>query len=1022
MLENKHDSKTDSQVLFRYGRRTRIGLFILLVLTVVFVGTVLFIRYQLTTVRESLVERAEKRLGGDLNIGAIEVNGLRGFSVDGFQADVAIPYGPHIQVHIPRVYVSVNLIELVYGQVNIERVVVDGAKVVLTRDEGKPWFTINDEKKVELPNFAFRVMGKGCELDIPRLAGDAGLHLTNMDVDMARLPDSPDVSVKIAGLLDAAAQKTFDTKLRFASIEDFDLRARCGEITADDINAYLPPGQQVVLQGSVTPNVRVTGDPNRTLVVSLESLVNELRFRDQPELLKPVTGALNALGGYDLDTRVLTLITAKVQTEQLAGRLEGSVSFAGEEPVFDVHLRANQVPVMEALDYLMQGKTGEFGKLTVDIQPPYELGLGLQGTPKTPIFSAEASVSSGTVSFAPKEPRMPRGQLTFGMMKVSWDSKDSVPYGTFSVTDGSIEQDEIGLHAQKVSGTLVLKEKLIVLDPVNAELTGNAFTGRAQYDLDAQQGDFTVSGVLAEAEKTPLGQLDDFGVSGTINATCKGVLSKNSYAFDAELDLTRAQVDYDWWLRKPIGVGCSIPSLKVEFKPRKSITLEGDGAIDATQLHASFFFDYQKKKFDTKEVRFVLSPVDLAATSKCIRVPYAFSGVAGKEIVIEFKKVPHQEKTNTIHVWGTLVDAEVMPENAGVPVRAKNASVDVFVNDLPAENRGMVKISAEEAQIPPLSVKWLLPLRPKDHPAENGPAKTKEHGKAPEPDKKDTWTFALKANRLEMPPWKGTDFNGVAFDDEQASGLRNFSAKVDGGTIEGNFSIRAEDNFMEMQAKWDSIPTVYLLRHLNFPEVLEGKVTGQIQYQMDNDDPDTLKGAGLFDIQEGRFSADYLTKQFTKQLKGEMVSLPPSLEFSRLAADIELQGDTVSTKNIVLRGNGITVTGDGHYVRDGDMEFSLKASITPAMAEKMPILMKSFNIDGHRLTQNNIEIAFDIKGPTFNPSGAVTGLPSIGVTLLSGAGEMAHEAIKIIDAPRQILIDLIKIFGGIVGPGKTPVK
>jgi len=44
------------------------------------------------------------------------------------------------------------------------------------------------------------------------------------------------------------------------------------------------------------------------------------------------------------------------------------------------------------------------------------------------------------------------------MMKVSWDSAEAVPYGTFNVTDGSIDQDEIGLHAKKVSGTLVLKK------------------------------------------------------------------------------------------------------------------------------------------------------------------------------------------------------------------------------------------------------------------------------------------------------------------------------------------------------------------------------------------------------------------------------------------------------------------------------------------------------------------------------------------------------------------------------------
>jgi hypothetical protein len=85
---------------------------------------------------------------------------------------------------------------------------------------------------------------------------------------------------------------------------------------------------------------------------------------------------------------------------------------------------------------------------------------------------------------------------------------------------------------------------------------------------------------------------------------------------------------------------------------------------------------------------------------------------------------------------------------------------------------------------------------------------------------------------------------------------------------------------------------------------------------------------------------------------------------------------------------------------------------------QIPILRASFNVEGHRLTQNQIELVFHVKGPAFNPSSRVKGLPPVGVTLVSGAAELTSEAFKVIDIPRQILMDLFRIGGGIVGVGK----
>ena len=149
-----------------------------------------------------------------------------------------------------------------------------------------------------------------------------------------------------------------------------------------------------------------------------------------------------------------------------------------------------------------------------------------------------------------------------------------------------------------------------------------------------------------------------------------------------------------------------------------------------------------------------------------------------------------------------------------------------------------------------------------------------------------------------------------------------------------------------------------------------------------------------------------------------MSSLPPSLNFSRLNAQLSFNGDTVRTPTLLLESQGITIRGKGQFIKDGDMDYELQVAISPDVAQKIPLLRDSFNVGGHKLTQNDIELTFHVNGPTFNPSSAVAELPPVGVTLVSGAVEVTSDAIKVIDIPRQILVDLFKIGGGIVGVGK----
>ena len=210
-----------------------------------------------------------------------------------------------------------------------------------------------------------------------------------------------------------------------------------------------------------------------------------------------------------------------------------------------------------------------------------------------------------------------------------------------------------------------------------------------------------------------------------------------------------------------------------------------------------------------------------------------------------------------------------------------------------------------------------------------------------------------------------------------------------------------------------------LLKYLDFPELLTGQISGSIEYTLDRDDPSTLRGTGSFGISSGQFSADYLFKKFEEQLSADFSSLPGSLKFSRFGADIELEGDIVKTGNLELKAEALRITGAGQFTVDGDVDYTLNVALPPETAERIPVLASNINLQGYKIAQRDVELGFKVTGPFFSPTAEVTTLPSLGDTLLVGVGEVGKEVGKVIDTPRQIIMDLFRIMGGIV---KSPSR
>jgi hypothetical protein len=1002
-----------------YGRRTRIGLLILLVLTALSAAGVLFLKYKLEDLRKSAQAQIESRVGARLSAESIQVNGLRGLRIDGLHAAVTLPAGPVVTVQVPEAYVYIDMIELIYGKVRLQRIQIDGAVIDITRPEDGHWFASGAKTSVEhagsvagnaVPSggfpgkFPFRVVGKGCRLNIRNMAGNTSLSLGDLAFDVSRLPDGRDISARVSALFNGQADKHINMTVRMHSLDDFDLRVQCAELSADDVNLFLPARRRFLVDGAAAPALRVSGYPE-TLIVSLEMPFHDVMVRDQPELFLPATGHLTALANYDLHRYELALVTARARTNQLSGRVEGTVSFMGDTPVFDLHLEADQIPVQDLLAYALAERGVAFGDIAVNLAEPWEFGVTLEGTPETPVIGVNGTVNGATLAFTPADPMLPAANLNFGLMKFTWNAPAALPEGVLTLSGGTISHAETGLAAENVRGNLNLKEGRIVIEPLQAAITGRPFTGRAEYLLGEEEFTFSVNGGITAFENLRiLNDIEQFDLAGDVQLHCDGVITAEKVEANAHLDLTPARVDFEWWFRKPAGIGAGIRNLKLEMTPKKKMTVTAEADIDTSHLEGAFYFTWDGARWRRDRVEVKSDRIDIVSAGKCLRIPYAASGGTGTDAHFLLEPVPGQDKRDVYTVSASLDDAAFLPAGCEAPIACRNVRVEVVMDESQVPYQGTVTVDAAEADIPPLGNDWLLPLEPEDHVSDD-----------PNPRH---WTVHLKAGSLSMPPWEGTAFSGEAFDTESESGLRSFAAKIGAGSLEGTFSSQPEDNMMYLNASWQDIPAVYLLRHLAFPEILNGVMSGEVEYQIDKDDPATLAGAGFFDIQDGQFSADVIAQQLAEQLKDDTAALPPLLNFSRFRSNVKLKGDRVDTEKLLLKTSGIAVTGEGFFITEGDMDYTLNISISPETAVQMPMVRQYLNVDGHKLTQNNIELALNIHGPTFNPSSKVVGTPSVGVTLVSGAAEVTNEAIKIIDTPRQILMDLLKIGGGIVGAGR----
>ena len=989
------------------------GLLLLLFVAALFAGGALFVKYKLEGLREAVQEEILARTGARLQVGSVLVNGLRGLRLDDLEITLTSEAGPVLDFKSPLTYIYIDLIDLLYGEVSVERVQADNAVIRFTRPLDQPWMTGKTVRFQEAPRLlerpSFHFTGTGCRLEVVNVVGETRLDIDDFAFDIIRMPGFPDITAKFAGALASAPDKKAKVNMRFASFEDFDLRLECDAITAGDVAVFLPASQRVVQSGEVSPTVRVAGYPNNTLIVAFEAPFKDFSVRNQPAFIRPATGSFSGVAAYDTNTHELTITAGKAESASIGGRIEGAMSFAGGKPKFDLRLEATGLPLNEALQYAFESRASEYGTFDFQVHEPHALHLALQGSAEEPVISISGDAAGGVFTFAPNDPRFPTGELNLGRMTLSWQSGQTEPVGSFTVVDGSLTHAFSGISAQKIAGALTFEEGRVSIDPLNAVIKDHPFVASIQYNIAEQTLRASLNGLVSGIEDSRLAKLSPhLSLAGSANLNCELVKTPGKVTIDGELEATQTEIGLFWWFLKPPGVGMAATNIHAEIVPQQSFSFAAGVGVASSQLALSGEGTYRGGKWVADAFRITSEQVDAIGAAQCLRLPYALTGGVATNGTYEWVRDGGQGEDIQWHMSAgfNIDEIALTPNGAETPQRYRGVRLAVSQTE-GAESTGRMSVQVEQASMPALGEPWFIPMKTDPEILEMYPDRNRE------------WTYELAAETLEVPPWKGSAFKGTAQMNLKEGGLREFSADIEGGGhVEGSYWSIREDNAYEMSFDWKDTPVNYLIDQMGYPHVFTGTSSGKLTYSMDRDDPGTLKGGGVFEIRQGQFSADFLISQLEGRLEDQLTALPLSLGFERLSANVGFDGDTVTTKDLILVAQGLTLTGEGTYVRDGDMDYDLKVAFSPEVAKQIPVLRDNLSVQGHKLAQQDIELAFKLKGPLFDPKGQLSAPPPVGVTLVSGALEITSDAIKVIDAPRKILFDLLRIGGGIVGAAR----
>jgi len=998
------------------SRMTRLWLLALLALTGLTAGGVLFAKYQLESFRAVVQDEIGARTGVFVDAKRVRVDGLRGLQMGELHLAIASEGGPAVDIYVPDALLLVNLAELLQGRVTISRIQLDDARIVLTRPRGRHWFTGDLNARSALAGtLPFRAVGNNCTVEFKHIVGDTDLKIEALNFDLNRLDDSPHLIANLEGKLGAESPGGFEIFARYASLENFDLRIQSDTLDSQDLAPYFPMLGEQIAAGMARPSIRVSGHPRQTMVVGLELPFEGLALHGAQDYPVPPAGVLTALASYDMNAHLLTLNTAKTLSPDFEGQIAGTVDFATDPPSLDLKMEVQQFAMDDILALASGTWLEERGTLALAATDPYRFFLTVQGPLPGAEIGVEAQLGHGSLQFTPSAAGLPEADLQFNLLSMSWRSDTQGPEGRISLSGGTVTHGKSGLAAEGITGTALLRDGKIRFAPLVAQVAGNTVRGSIDYVMETETLTLDLSGDLAAVEEIgPLANHPDLDIRGPATIErLTGTITPRRYILDTSLDLTRTYIGWEWWLAKRPGVGARIQDLHIDIVPEKTMDFTGSAALDTARISAAGAFKRDGNSWALQTFEADSPELEMRTADKFFQIPYTIAGGKGTEATLRWRRLAAAPEHTELGIGGRISELSLMPEGSATPITGADIAVETTIVRKGEDRTGTLNLRAASAALPPFGSPWLLPLRDEDDPS---------HEEFPAMDRH--WSYSLQADVLAYPPWSGTAFSGAAFTSPTRSGFESFRAIVGEGSVSGMYTSTRPDNVHKLDAEWENVPASHLLEHLKLPAIFSGTMTGGIAYSIDKDDPGTLRGTGYFDVSEGQFSADYLFAQFQSQIEASSITLPPSMRFSCLSADVALEGDLVKTTNMLLESDAVRISGQGQFISGGDLDYHIKLSIPPETARGVPALRANFNLEGLRHSQTNLELAFRIHGPGFAPRMELAGMPSIGDTIVSGAVGLTSDVIKVVDLPRQILIDLFKIGGGIVGAGgrRTPAE
>ncbi|HOV32606.1 MAG TPA: AsmA-like C-terminal region-containing protein [Candidatus Hydrogenedens sp.] len=998
--------------------------FLFILLGAIVVGGFFYVRYIVLSWKEDFEQEIGKRVNGTLSIGTIMPNGLRGLRIDDIQFCMNYK-GFKAEAIIPSAFVHLNWINLIYGEWSLDRVQVTQSDIKINIEDRS---CLDELKKLaggrtssRFNNISFRIIGERNNISIKGLIPEHEVQFKQINFDCYRLFDSSETRIKmdvaVSYLPEIPEENRLNLDLRFRSIEDFDLRTSANKILFSQLGKVIHFQDFISPEGSITPSLRVAGYPNQTLILALEAPFENIKIKSQDFPFQSITGGLTAMADFKLAEKRLRITTADITSSEFDGSLSGLIFLDKPIPELNLTLEVRKIPLEDLITSFTQQQIKSYGDFALTFGQLNNLRFGINGTFTSPTIEALADVTNGTIQFKPTKPNLPSLQANLELVKVGWVTQGKLPQGTLVLKEGVVEYPPMKIKVTGITATCVFDTNGFTIDSLSGIYNESQITAKGSYNIQEKLGNFTVSGTLNTLEKLPfLKKEDDVSLSGsaTFQAVIKYLPEKLTAQLNAEF--TSADIRYEWWFRKKPGMGATISNLDITLIPQKSLIFNGSAILESSPLDARFEYNYYGKKFHLQKVDITTDAIDINTASKCFQIPYEGKGGIGSNGYFQWEKKTRDIRYGTIMKIGADIDwASFLAKDTEIPIEAKGVSVQAFIDDRDPNNRTRaLTINAKEANIPPIGVKWLIPLRSKEE-AEAERIRKKEPPPTPE-----YWTFILNAEKITMQPWEATNFKGIAYDKPNASGLDRFSAQVGEGTIEGSYSVTSPENLSSLKAQWKNIPVIYLIRHLKLPEIMEGTCTGNVDYSLDLDDSNTLSGKGLFQVVNGKVKTDLLLSRFAPDMSP--TGFPSTLPFHSFSSDVQMEKDLIKTPNAQFRSEGLQVNGSGQFIIDGDMDYDLSVTLSPQLASQIAVIRDSFNIRGHQIIQNPIQLGFRIHGPSSNPKGQVKELPPVGITLVSGAAEITTEAFRVIDIPRRILIDLLKIGGGVVGSTTTSPK